>query len=118
MRFASNLLAVTRRAITILLVTDMLHPIHDLAVETFLNGNMRHRGSGRRAVPMFLAGRKPNHITRPDFFNRTAPTLCPPETCRDNERLSKRMSVPSRASAWFKSDARARGTCRIRRLEQ
>jgi hypothetical protein len=80
----------------------MLHPIHDLAVETFLNGNMRHRGSGRRAVPMFLAGRKPNHITRPDFFNRTAPTLCPPETCRDNERLSKRMSVPSRASAGSK----------------
>jgi hypothetical protein len=45
MRFASNLLAVTRRAITILLVTDMLHPIHDLAVEPPM-GNMEKDAQG------------------------------------------------------------------------
>jgi hypothetical protein len=39
---------------SVLLVTDVLHPIDDLAVQRLLNGNMRHRGSWRCAMPVFL----------------------------------------------------------------
>jgi hypothetical protein len=33
-----------------------------------LNGDMSHRGRRRSAVPMLLAGRKPDHIAWPDFY--------------------------------------------------
>jgi hypothetical protein len=57
---------------SVLLVTDVLHPIDELAVHRLLNGNMRHRGSWRCAMPVFLTGRKPDHISRTNFLNRFA----------------------------------------------
>ncbi|MEH2199357.1 hypothetical protein [Nostoc sp.] len=35
-------------------MTDMLHPIHILAIKMFLNGDVRHRRGSRSAVPMLL----------------------------------------------------------------
>src|SRR5262249_7574082 len=91
----------------------MLHPIDGLAVESLLDGDMRHRRRRRCAVPMFLAGRKPDHIARPDFFDRTAPTLRPADACSDDERLPERMGMPGGAGPRFESDAE---TGRARRL--
>jgi DNA-binding transcriptional LysR family regulator len=43
----------------VLFVADLFHPLDILAVHRFLNGDMRHRGRGRRPVPVLLPGRKP-----------------------------------------------------------
>ena len=53
-----------RDLFAVLLVADVLHPVDDLAVLRFLNGDMRHRIDRRGAVPMFFAGRKPDDVAR------------------------------------------------------
>jgi hypothetical protein len=58
------------RLLPVLLLTDLFHPVNDLAVELFLNGDVRHSGGRRRTVPVFLAGLKPDHITGPDLLGR------------------------------------------------
>jgi hypothetical protein len=73
----------------VLLVTDLLHPVDNLPVFLFLNGDVRH-GCGRRStMPMLFAGREPDHITGPDLFDRPAPPLRAPAASRDNESLAK-----------------------------
>ncbi len=44
------------RLLKILIVADLFHPLDDLAVFLLLNGDVRHGGCWRRAVPMLLAG--------------------------------------------------------------
>jgi hypothetical protein len=62
----------------ILFVADLFHPLDNLAVELFLNGDVRH-GRGRCSpMPVLLAGRKPDHITGPDLLDRSAVALKPP----------------------------------------
>src|SRR5438034_7383434 len=42
------------RSLPILCVADLFHPVHDLAIKCFLNGDVRH-GCGRPgAVPVLL----------------------------------------------------------------
>ena len=65
------------RSAPVLLVAHLLHPVHNLAVERFLHGDMRHCRGRRRAVPVLLAGRKPDHIAGPDLLDRTAPRAAP-----------------------------------------
>jgi hypothetical protein len=60
----------------VLFVGDLLHPVDDLAVEFFLNGDMRHGGGGRSAVPVFFAGREPHNVAGPDLLDRSAFALC------------------------------------------
>ena len=67
---------------------------------------------------MLLAGRKPDHIARPDFLDRTAPTLHPSHPCSDDERLSERMGVPGGAGARLESYAGTSAARRLRRLEE
>ena len=50
------------RSAGVLLVADLLHPVDGLAVERFLDGDVRHRRGRRRAVPVLLAGREPDHV--------------------------------------------------------
>src|SRR5258708_31665898 len=69
-------------------------PIDNLAVELFLNGNMCHGRRRRGAMPVLLAGREPDHITRPDFLGRTAFALDPAAARRDDERLTERVRMP------------------------
>src|SRR3974390_363004 len=61
----------------VLLVSDVLHPLHRLAVECLSNGDMAHRRGRRRAVPVLLAGQKPDDIARPDFLDWASLALHP-----------------------------------------
>src|SRR3954470_4270603 len=80
--------------VLILLVTDLFHPVDNLAVELFLNCNVRHGGGGRGSVPMLLSGQKPDHIARPDFLDCSAPSLFAAAASRDDESLTERMGMP------------------------
>src|SRR5438093_12587345 len=86
-------------SLSVLLVADLFHPVHNLPVECFLNGDVRHGSCRRSAMPMLQSWRKPNHITGPNFFNRSTLSLHPANTRCDNERLTKRMGVPCGARA-------------------
>jgi hypothetical protein len=55
----------------------MLHPIDGLAVEAFLNGEMRYGHCRRCAMPMFFAGRNPDDVAGPDVLDRAALALNP-----------------------------------------
>src|SRR5438552_2603137 len=85
------------QASPVLFVTDLLQPVNCLSVEMFLNGDVRH-GRGRRgAVPMLLTWRKPDHVTGPDFFDGTFPTLHAPAASGYDQGLTQRMRVPRRS---------------------
>ena len=60
-----------------LFVGDFFHPVHNLAVELFLGGDMSHCGRRRSAMPVFLVRRKPNHVAWLDFLDRSSPMLRP-----------------------------------------
>ena len=82
LHFLNSRLSVTPNCLIqasapILLVADLFHPVDDLAVQRFLNGDMRHCRRRRGAVPVLLAGRKPDHVAWPDFLDRPAPALRP-----------------------------------------
>jgi hypothetical protein len=67
---------------------------------------------------MLLAGRDPDHITRPDFLDRTTPAPCPAATRRHNQSLTKRVGVPRRSGARLERDTRADNACRSGRADQ
>jgi hypothetical protein len=45
---------------------------------------VRHRRGRRSPVPVLLAGRKPDHLTGPDLFDRSALALNPAVASRYN----------------------------------
>jgi hypothetical protein len=94
-----------------IVVTDLFHPVDGLAVEPFLNGDIPHCRRGRCAMPMFLTRRKPDHVARPDFLYRAAPTLHPSETGRDDQHLTEWMRMPGGPGTRFERDAGASNTC-------
>src|SRR5437667_2016011 len=102
----------------VLLVADLLHPRDRTAVQRLLNGDMRHRGRRRSAVPVLLAGRKPDDIAGPDFLDGSTPTLRRAQAGGDDQYLAEWMRVPRGAGAGLERDARATNTCGLRRLEQ
>src|SRR2546430_7732103 len=53
-----------------LVVSHLFHPVHDLAIEVLLNGEVRDGGGCRGAVPMFLTRRDPDHVTGPNLLDR------------------------------------------------
>src|SRR5438874_12717891 len=102
----------------VLFVADLFHPVGGLAIETFLNGDVRH-GCGRRgAVPMFLTRLEPDHVTRPNVLDRTSPALYPAAASRHDQGLAQRVAVPCCPSAGLERDTGADRACRIGRLEQ
>ena len=90
------------RSPAVLVVADLFHPIDRLAVELFLNGNVRHGRGWRGAMPMLLARREPDHVTRPDFLDRAAPALHP-----DRSQPSRSASGPADGCA-MRFERRAR----------
>src|SRR6267143_2293886 len=64
----------------VLLIAHFLHPVHDFAVERFLNGDMCHRRVRLGAMPMLLPGRGPDHVAGADLPDRAAPALDQPAT--------------------------------------
>jgi hypothetical protein len=68
-----------RQSLAILLVADLFQPVHDLAVERFLNGDVRHGGRRCRTMPMLFTRRKLHRIAEADFFDWAAPALGRPK---------------------------------------
>ena len=88
----------------VLFIACLFHPLHDLPIEIFLNGDVCN-GCGRRsAVPMPFSRWKPYHVARTNFFNRAAFALNASTTGSDNQSLAERMRVPSCACARLKRD--------------
>src|SRR5439155_15496539 len=102
----------------ILFVADLLHPIHGLAIELFLNGDVRHGGGWRGAVPMLLPRREPNHVTGPNLLDRPAPTLGAARARRHDQGLAERVRVPGSPGAGLERDTCAGHARRIGGLEE
>src|SRR2546430_17462027 len=85
----------------ILFVADLFHPVDGLAVELFLNGDVRHGRGCRGAVPMFLTRREPDHVPWPNFLDWTTPALYPAAARRHEQGLAQRVAVPCCPSAWL-----------------
>src|SRR5207249_10847694 len=78
----------------ILFVADLFHPVHGLAVELFLNGDVRHGRGRRRAVPVPLPRRKPDDVARSNLLSWSPLALRPSTPGGDDQRLPERMGVP------------------------
>src|SRR6266567_1663763 len=90
----SFLLFLAAQSALVLLVTDLFHPVDNLPVELFLNGDVRHSRGRRRAVPVLLARRNPDHVPWTDLFDGAAPALRAAAASRDEESLTERMRMP------------------------
>jgi len=102
----------------VLLIVDVVHPLHSLAVQSFLNRNMRQSRSRRSSVPMLLSRRKPNHIARVNLLNRTALPLNPATARSHNQSLPQRMRMPRSTRSRFERNAGSTNERRIRRLKE
>src|ERR1035441_2317679 len=102
----------------VLFVTNLFHPVDNLTVELFLNGDMGHGRGCRGAMPVFLTGRNPDDVTRPDFLHRSASTLCPAATGGHDQGLAQWVGVPCRPGARLESYAGALNKSRIGRLKK
>ena len=71
----------------VLFVADLFHPVDRLAVELFVNGDVRHGRRWCSAVPMFLSRWDPDHIAGPDFLERGFPALRSTTSGRYDQRL-------------------------------
>src|SRR5208283_2924289 len=91
----------------VLFVRHLLQPVDRLALLRLLDGDMRHGGRGRGAVPVLLARREPDDVARADLLDRAAPALGAAEPRRHDQRLAERVGVPGGARAWLEGDARA-----------
>src|SRR5439155_11906944 len=107
-----------RAFLLVLFAADLLHPAHDLAVEFFLDGEVRQRAVWRGPVPRFLSGRAGDYIPGMNLFDGTSPALHEATTRRHDERLTQRMGVPGRAGSRPERDVRTMRTTRSRCLEQ
>jgi|SRR5947209_16784185 len=62
-RFPLSTLSYQPSTSPVLFVRNLFHPLDQFSVQRFLNGNVRHRGRWRGAVPMLLTKRESDHIT-------------------------------------------------------
>jgi hypothetical protein len=67
---------------------------------------------------MFLAGRKPDDITRTNFFDGSTPVLRPAIAGSDDECLAERVRMPCGTCARFEGDVRTDHTRRFGRREK
>jgi len=89
----------------VLFFADLFHPLDDLTVQLFLNGNMRHGCGCRGAMPVFLTRRDPYNIPLPDFLDLTAPLLNPAGAGCHDQSLAERVPMPCCPSAGFERHA-------------
>src|SRR6185312_4719810 len=106
------------RSLAIVFVAHFFHPVHNFPVFLFLDSNMSHRCGWCGTVPVFFAGRKPDHVTGPDLLDRATFALGPPAARGNDESLTERMCVPRRPGARLECYACALHKGRIRRLKK
>ena len=106
------------RSALILVVTDLFHPFDSLAIELFLNGEVRHGCRRRGPEPMFLPRREPDYIPRMNVLDRAISALDPPVASRHDQGLAQRVGVPGNPSARLEGDTGTGYTCRIGCLEE
>jgi hypothetical protein len=82
----------------------MFQPRDRDSIQRFLDGDMRHRAIGTRSVPVALPWVENDDIPGGDSFNRTAIALNPAKAIGDEEKLAKRMRMPSGTSTRGKLD--------------
>jgi hypothetical protein len=88
-----------RRSIAVLRIADLFHPIDGLAIQGFLNGDMRHRRRRRRSMPVFLTRRKPDHVAWIDFLDEATFALRPSAAGRNDNGLTEWMRMPRSAGS-------------------
>src|SRR5436190_1377870 len=102
---------------SVLLLTHLLHPIDVLAIERFLDGDVRHRRRRRRAVPVLLVRWKPYDVSGPDLVDGATGALHPTEAGGDDQRLTQGMGMPRCSGTGLECDARctdSRGRLRLK----
>jgi hypothetical protein len=82
----------------------MFQPRDRDTIQRFLDGDMRHRAIGTRSVPVALPWLENDDIARGDSFDWTAIALNPAKAIGDEEKLAKRMRMPSGTSTRGKLD--------------
>src|SRR5919201_5147987 len=105
------------RSREVLVVSNFLHPLDVLPIESILNGDVDHGRRRRCAVPVLFGGREPHDVAGPNLLDRAAPALRTSHAGGHDQRLTERMRVPGGPSAGFESDPRAGGARWIGRLE-
>src|SRR5437870_1476289 len=96
----------------ILFVAHLLHPLHDLAVEIFLDRDVSHRRRRRCSMPMLLAWRAHDDVNRTNFLDGSAPALHPAAARGHDQGLPERMRVPRGARTGLERDTRRADTAR------
>ena len=56
-------------------------------------------------MPVFLAGREPDHVTGSDLLDRSTFALSPAAARRNDQRLAERMRVPCSSRARLERNA-------------
>src|SRR4051794_23635753 len=102
----------------ILFVRHMLQPRDRGAVQRLLDGDVRHRGSVGRAMPVFVVRRTPNDVAGADFDPLLTFALGPAGAGNDDERLPKRMRVPGGSCTRLEADAGDPDARRLGRIAQ
>lgn len=114
----SALEACLLRLLAILIVAYFFQPVHGLAIELLLDGDMRQSNGRSGTVPVFLARWEPDYVTWPNLFDRSSPALDPAATGGDDEGLAQGMSVPGGSGSRLKRDDRARDPRGLGSLER
>ena len=78
---------------------------------------MRHSGRRRRAVPVPVIRRAPDHVPGADFDDGFVLALGPAEALRDDEGLAQGMGMPGRTRARLESHEAGSDAGWLRRLD-
>src|SRR5947199_5782659 len=88
----------------VLFVADFFHPVDGFAIQRFVDGDVLHGCSRRRAVPVLFARLEPDDVAGPDLLDRPALTLHKAIAKGDDQRLPEWMRVPCGARAGLERD--------------
>ena len=98
--------------------SDVLHPVHGLAIELFLNGDVRHSRGRCGAVPMLLTWMEPDDVPGSNDLFWAILALRPSAAGRDDQGLTERMGMPGSTSARLEGNAGTHRAGRSGRFKQ
>ena len=78
----------------VLLVTNVFHPLDNLPVQAFLDGNVGHGRSRRGPMPVFHSRWNPDNIALSNLLDGAAPLLNPTRAVRYDQDLTEGMRMP------------------------